>query len=82
MSKGAVSHEERGCGSPPTGHLTMVGRAEVTLQAVLSASVSLLRTATICTVFDCEVALWVGLIACRRFNTRIFGVKVSDKWER
>jgi len=41
----------------PTGHLTAVGRAEVTLQVAFSASVSLLRTATIGTVFDREVAV-------------------------
>ena len=53
----ALSVRRRGGVVPPTGHLTAVGRAEVTLQAVLSASVVLLHTATIGTVFDCEVAL-------------------------
>jgi len=55
--------------APSSGHLTAIGRAEVTLQAVFSASVCVLHTATIGTVFDCEVALWIGLIACWRFNT-------------
>jgi hypothetical protein len=65
----ALSVRRRGGVAPSSGHLTAIGRAEVTLQAVFSASVCVLHTATIGTVFDCEVALWIGLIACWRFNT-------------
>jgi len=55
--KGRCQSVGEGVWFPPTGHLTAVGRAKVTLQAVFSASASLFHTATIGIAFDCEVAL-------------------------